>query len=178
VAAATRRAVVLQLERLMDYPMVRRGMEQGSLTLHGWYYAIEDGEIHVFDAQQGDFVPASVASNSGTDQANLEALGREIARARELSGGRGLIAVNVMRAVNAAIRLADPKRARADAMAGGGHGPRGRDTGERSEHRQTVLPKRLISAGCAIQNMLLMATAMDAQARGRLTAHALQRQSG
>lgn len=35
------------------------------------------------------------------DAANLEALGREIARARELSGGRGLIAVNIMRAVNA-----------------------------------------------------------------------------
>ena len=27
---------------------------------------IEQGEIHVFDARQGDFVPASVASHSGT----------------------------------------------------------------------------------------------------------------
>jgi nitronate monooxygenase len=35
------------------------------------------------------------------DAANLEALGREIARARKLSGGRGLIAVNIMRAVSA-----------------------------------------------------------------------------
>lgn len=60
------RAVVLQLERLMDYPMVRRNVEQGNLTLHGWHYVIEDGEIHVFDVQQGDFVPASVASHSGT----------------------------------------------------------------------------------------------------------------
>jgi carbonic anhydrase len=34
-------------------------------TLHGWYYVM-DGEIHVFDVQQGDFVPASVASNAGT----------------------------------------------------------------------------------------------------------------
>ncbi|HSV34642.1 MAG TPA: carbonic anhydrase [Ramlibacter sp.] len=60
------RAVVLQLERLMDYPMVRSRVEQGQLTLHGWYYVIEDGEVHVFDAQQGDFVASSVASNSGT----------------------------------------------------------------------------------------------------------------
>ncbi len=60
------RAVVLQLERLMDYPMVRRNVEQGKLTLHGWYYVIEDGEVHVFDAQKGGFVAASVASNSGT----------------------------------------------------------------------------------------------------------------
>jgi nitronate monooxygenase len=35
------------------------------------------------------------------DAANLEALGREIERARQLAGGRGLVAVNIMRAVNA-----------------------------------------------------------------------------
>jgi carbonic anhydrase len=60
------RAVVLQMERLMGYPMVRRNVENGSLTLHGWHYVIEDGEIHVFDVQKGDFVPASLASSSGT----------------------------------------------------------------------------------------------------------------
>ena len=60
------RAVVLQLERLMDYPMVRRSVEAGLLTLHGWHYVIEDGEVHVFDAQRGDFVPASVSTHSGT----------------------------------------------------------------------------------------------------------------
>jgi nitronate monooxygenase len=33
------------------------------------------------------------------DAANLEALGREIARARKLAAGRGLVAINVMKAV-------------------------------------------------------------------------------
>lgn len=60
------RAVVLQLERLMGYPMVRREVEKGRLTLHGWHYVIEDGEVHVFDVQQGNFVSAALASNSGT----------------------------------------------------------------------------------------------------------------
>lgn len=60
------RSVVLQLERLMAYPMVRREVEAGNLTLHGWHYVIEDGEIHIFDVQQGRFVPASEATNSGT----------------------------------------------------------------------------------------------------------------
>lgn len=60
------RAVVLQLERLMQYPFVQRAVEAGRLTLHGWHYVIEDGEIHVFDAEQGGFVPASLASNAGT----------------------------------------------------------------------------------------------------------------
>ncbi|MBS0506599.1 MAG: carbonic anhydrase [Proteobacteria bacterium] len=60
------RAVVLQLERLMDYPMVRRGVEEGRITLHGWHYVIEDGEVHVFDVRTGDFVAASKADSSGT----------------------------------------------------------------------------------------------------------------
>jgi carbonic anhydrase len=60
------RSVVLQLERLMDYPMVRREVEAGNLTLHGWHYVIEDGEIHIFDIQQGSFLPASIATSSGT----------------------------------------------------------------------------------------------------------------
>ena len=60
------RAVVLQLERLMGYPFVAREVAAGRLTLHGWHYVIEDGEIHVFDVQHGGFVPASTADNAGT----------------------------------------------------------------------------------------------------------------
>jgi carbonic anhydrase len=60
------RVVVLQLERLLGYPMVRRAVEAGHLSLHGWYYVIEEGEVHVFDVQHGDFIPASRASSSGT----------------------------------------------------------------------------------------------------------------
>lgn len=60
------RAVVLQLERLMGYPMVRRAVEARRLTLHAWHYVIEDGEVHVFDIVSGRFVPASQAGHSGT----------------------------------------------------------------------------------------------------------------
>jgi len=41
------------------------------------------------------------AAHRAIDEANLEALSREIAAARERSGGRGLLAVNVMRALTA-----------------------------------------------------------------------------
>jgi carbonic anhydrase len=60
------RAIVLQLERLMDYPMVRERVEARTLGLHGWHYVIEDGEVHVFDVARGGFVPASQADNAGT----------------------------------------------------------------------------------------------------------------
>ena len=60
------RAVVLQLERLMEYPMVRSRVESGQISLHGWHFVIEEGEVHVFDVKTGGFVPASRADNSGT----------------------------------------------------------------------------------------------------------------
>jgi carbonic anhydrase len=60
------RAVVLQLERLMDYPMVRERVEAGRLALHGWHYVIEDGEVHVFDVKHGRFIPAADAEHAGT----------------------------------------------------------------------------------------------------------------
>ena len=60
------RSVLLQLERLMGYPMVRERVEAGRLLLHGWHYVIEDGEVHVFDLRSGRFVPASRSEHSGT----------------------------------------------------------------------------------------------------------------
>ena len=60
------RSVELQLGRLMDYPMVRERVEAGRLFLHGWHYVIETGEVHVYDALQGGFVPAARARHSGT----------------------------------------------------------------------------------------------------------------
>lgn len=59
------RAVVLQLERLMGYPMVRERVEARKIALHGWHYVIEDGEVHVFDVKSGQFIPASHANHSG-----------------------------------------------------------------------------------------------------------------
>jgi carbonic anhydrase len=60
------RSVVLQLERLMDYPMVRTRVELGQIALHGWHCVIEAGEVNVFDVNLGRFVPASSAEHSGT----------------------------------------------------------------------------------------------------------------
>ncbi|MGO4393515.1 NAD(P)H-dependent flavin oxidoreductase [Variovorax sp. M-6] len=46
-------------------------------------------------------IEAEPDAGARIDAANLEALGREIAKARHLAGGRGLIAVNVMKALTA-----------------------------------------------------------------------------
>ncbi len=52
------RSVVLQLERLLDYPMVTPRVEKGELFLHGWHYLIDEGKVLVLDVASGAFVPA------------------------------------------------------------------------------------------------------------------------
>lgn len=49
------RSVALQLERLMDYPMVRRRVEAGELYLRGWHYLIEEGKVLVLNVETGQF---------------------------------------------------------------------------------------------------------------------------
>jgi carbonic anhydrase len=51
------RSLVIQLERLMTYPMVERQVRVGHLFLHAWYYVIEAGQVLVLDAERGAFVP-------------------------------------------------------------------------------------------------------------------------
>jgi carbonic anhydrase len=55
------RSIVLQLERLLGYPMVAARVQEGRLFLHGWYYVIEDGRVLVLDAGSGRFVAADAA---------------------------------------------------------------------------------------------------------------------
>jgi carbonic anhydrase len=53
------RSVVLQLERLMTFPIVRERVEGGEICLHGWYYVIEEGQVLGLDTASGEFQPLS-----------------------------------------------------------------------------------------------------------------------
>ncbi len=50
--------VRLSLRNLMGFPWVRERVESGRLTLHGAYFAIADGVLHVCDETTGEFAPA------------------------------------------------------------------------------------------------------------------------
>ncbi|MBI5516886.1 MAG: bifunctional SulP family inorganic anion transporter/carbonic anhydrase [Deltaproteobacteria bacterium] len=49
-ADVARANVVLQLEHLETYPMVKERLASGAVRLHGWYYDIGTGEIEAWDA--------------------------------------------------------------------------------------------------------------------------------
>ena len=49
-------SIIVQMERLLTFPMVREKVESGSLTLHGWYFVVATGEVLVLDIGSGKFV--------------------------------------------------------------------------------------------------------------------------
>ena len=56
-AALTRANVLIQLDNLKTHEYIRRGLAEGRLTAHGWYYDILSGRIEQYDEELGKFVP-------------------------------------------------------------------------------------------------------------------------
>ncbi len=52
-------SVVFQLENLLTYPAVARGVDEGRIFLHGWHYDIENGNIEYYDDENFEFKPLS-----------------------------------------------------------------------------------------------------------------------
>ncbi len=55
--AAIKENVLVQLDNLRTYPKVAALLAKGELTLHGWIYEIESGQILAYDPQVSHFVP-------------------------------------------------------------------------------------------------------------------------
>jgi len=48
--------VLVQIEHLMSYPIVRERATSGALHLSGWWFDIENGDIYVYEAASRSFV--------------------------------------------------------------------------------------------------------------------------
>ncbi|MGH8526999.1 MAG: carbonic anhydrase [Gammaproteobacteria bacterium] len=49
--------VRLSLRNLMSFDWIRSRLERRALALHGWYFGIASGVLHVMDAETGEFRP-------------------------------------------------------------------------------------------------------------------------
>ncbi len=49
--------VLIQIENLKTYPMIRAKLHQGILNIYGWIYEIESGEVLAYDAATHTFLP-------------------------------------------------------------------------------------------------------------------------
>ncbi|MGV3719977.1 MAG: carbonic anhydrase [Actinomycetota bacterium] len=57
VTAAMEENVLIQIEHLRTHPSVAARLARGELSIHGWAYKIETGEVFVYDVEQGQFAP-------------------------------------------------------------------------------------------------------------------------
>lgn len=46
---------LISLRNLLTFPWLRKALEEDRLTLHGWYFDLENGSLEVFDASQNRF---------------------------------------------------------------------------------------------------------------------------
>jgi carbonic anhydrase len=53
--------VLVQIENLRTHPAVASALVRGKLSLHGWVYKIETGEVFAFDPDQNQFLPLAEA---------------------------------------------------------------------------------------------------------------------
>ena len=60
VSTAARANVLLQLEHLANYPVVREKIEHEGLQLHGWFYDIPTGELSVWSPDERQWVSVTV----------------------------------------------------------------------------------------------------------------------
>lgn len=51
------RAILGSLDNLLTFPWIRERIEQGTLTLHGWYFDMENGQLLNYDSTTHQFEP-------------------------------------------------------------------------------------------------------------------------
>ena len=73
---AVREHVLVQIENLQTHPAVAVKLQRGDLTLHGWIYQMETGEVLAYSSADGDF-------QSLTDMPADEASKRSVANHRK-----------------------------------------------------------------------------------------------
>ncbi|KTC95160.1 carbonic anhydrase [Legionella feeleii] len=61
VQIAIRKNVLAQIEHLKTYPHVAEKLASKQLTIHGWVYHFETGEVSIYEPKQNDFVKLETA---------------------------------------------------------------------------------------------------------------------
>lgn len=50
-------SLIFQIENLLTYPYVKKGVQEGSINIHAWMYDIHSGNIEFYDPDASEFKP-------------------------------------------------------------------------------------------------------------------------
>lgn len=59
LSACEKEAVLVSLENLLSFKCIKERVEQGTLSLHGWYFDFRVGELYCYQATSDEFIPVS-----------------------------------------------------------------------------------------------------------------------
>jgi carbonic anhydrase len=65
VKACEQEAIALSLENLRSFPWIRERVEAGTLTLDGWYFDMDAGELLGYEAETGRFAALVARAGDG-----------------------------------------------------------------------------------------------------------------
>ncbi|MEY3297281.1 MAG: Carbonic anhydrase [Cyanobacteriota bacterium] len=63
--------VLTQMDNLRTYPSIHSRMHKGELSIHGWIYHIENGQILAYDEEANDFLPPHSKINAYAETAQV-----------------------------------------------------------------------------------------------------------
>ncbi|QKF65808.1 beta carbonic anhydrase, clade B [Arcobacter venerupis] len=53
--ATEKNSVICQVKNLLTYPAIKEKIELNNITIHGWYYNLDDGSIEYYDKNENSF---------------------------------------------------------------------------------------------------------------------------
>ncbi len=51
--------VLVQVENLRTYPVVKKAVREGKLHVHAWFFEIGEGQVHAYDPAKEQYEPVS-----------------------------------------------------------------------------------------------------------------------
>ena len=64
--ACEQAAILISLENLLSFPWIKKGVDDGKLALHGWYFDIGRGELQAYSAESATFTSLVSGAESAT----------------------------------------------------------------------------------------------------------------
>ena len=52
-------SVISQMEHILTYPSVKKGVDAEEIKIHGWIYSIDTGSIEFYDPEEAEYKPLS-----------------------------------------------------------------------------------------------------------------------
>ena len=72
VNVAVREHVLVQIENLQTHPAVAVKLQRGELTLHGWVYQMETGEVLAYSSDDGTFTALTNLSQQDAEKRKVD----------------------------------------------------------------------------------------------------------